>query len=265
MRNAPVLLVDDDPVVLNLHAAVVRSFGFETEIAETAQEGIDAARARTFSFIVSDVQMPGEGGFDFVERLDKLGLKTMPVLFLTGYDDLEIVRGGLRAGGDDFLIKGQPIEVIRGRIAFWMASGFPGLPVSLRRLALKAANKLQGDAFPGVLQALGRSEEVTQSVIAQVQAERAGLGPDYGRRLVERLCIMARVSKLIIEADDGLAHHLRFPDHAFHIIRALDTDWHTSLFSMFAEFETWAADERYDIAGSMPLNHAEDYDWSQPA
>jgi DNA-binding response OmpR family regulator len=136
MKNGPVLLVDDEPVVLKINAAAVRHFGFDAITADTVEDGLEIVRAYKPALIISDVQMPGMGGFDFAESMERQGMKLMPIIYMTGYNDLEVFRGGLRVGGDDFVAKGSPIEVLRRRVAFWMTTGFPALPKDLRRRAL---------------------------------------------------------------------------------------------------------------------------------
>jgi len=196
MDKGLVLLVDDEPVVLRIQAAAVQQFGFETLIAETVEEAIGVTRAHRPSLIISDVQMPGEGGFDFVDSLEKQGLKNMPVIYLTGYDDIDIIRGGLRAGGDDFVIKGGSVERLRNRIAFWMVSGFTELPSDLRRRALADANAMKGDAFSHVEDHIKVDSFITERVSSRIAEEIAMMPEGYGLRLVERVCFLGGCRRL---------------------------------------------------------------------
>lgn len=261
MDKGLVLLVDDEPVVLRIQAAAVQQFGFETLIAETAEEGIAIARAHRPSLVISDVQMPGEGGFDFVDSLEKQGLKTMPVIYLTGYDDIDIVRGGLRAGGDDFVIKGGSVEKLRNRIAFWMVSGFLELPSDLRRRALQAANSVRGDEFSHVEEHIRVDSEITGRVAARLARELAALPGDYGTRLVDRVCFLGRLSKTIIDESDSFGHFLRFPDYLIGTMNRLDPPWKRELWPLLQRFEDWACDTRFVLSGVEPLRQFQDYDW----
>ncbi|MCJ9429250.1 response regulator [Kordiimonas marina] len=261
MNTGPVLLVDDEPVVLRIHAAAVKQFGFETIIAETAEEAVSLTRAYRPSLVISDVQMPGEGGFDFVEALDRSGLKAMPVIFLTGYDDIEIVRGGLKAGGDDFIIKGGSVERLRNRIAFWLASGFQELPSDLRRRALIAANAVKGDHFSKVEDHLTYSPALTQRVLKAVRAEMAPLGADFGVRLVERVCFLGRLSKLIIDECASFGDFVRFPDYIIAVINGLNPVWKREMWPLLGRFEDWACDMRFVYAGVEPLKPFREYEW----
>ena len=264
MVHAPVLLVDDDPVVLRVHAAAVKSFGFRTQYAETAEEALDLIDQEDYALVISDVQMPGEGGFDLVRQLWESGQKRMPVLYLTGYDDLEIIRSGLRVGGDDFLGKGQSVNRLRERIAFWMASGFQGLPKDIRRRAIAEANTMEGDSFTGMKSSITCREPVVDRVMQAVEEELALVPLEYGERLIERMFIMARVAKLCIEHSDGLGDYVRFPDHMYQVMTRIKPGWRPAFQVLFGQFDDWAKDYRFIRAGAEPLAQIDHYDWPDP-
>ena len=261
MKGGTVLLVDDEPVVLQMQAAAVRHFGFEAIIAETAEEAAGLVRAHRPSLVISDVQMPGEGGFDLIEGLEKTGLKSMPVIYLTGYDDIEIVRGGLRAGGDDFVIKGGPASGLRHRVAFWMTSGFTELPTDLRRRALQAANATKGDEFIGVEQNFAGGTRLVEAAINAISAELAELPKDFGGRLVERVSFMGRLSNLIIQDSQSFGDFVRFPEYIDAVVRKLDVAWAKDMWPLFHRFDDWACDARFVLAGVETLKPFSEYEW----
>lgn len=265
----PVLLVDDDPIVLRMHAAVLRSFGMPHILAETIEDALGHVRKHKISLIVSDVQMPGQGGFDFARQLKELELKTMPVLFLTGYDDLETLRGGLRAGGDDFIIKGSKASWLRERLAFWSVSGFRTLPDELRRRALAHVNAMKGDAFTGVEGLLARRSDMVKMLAQQMAKEMAAAsalsGTPYGERLVERVCFLARLSNLVIRysEDSGTAgDFLRFPDYVYRVTQKLNLPWGPEFSVLLKEFDYWSQDPRFVLAGEEALLPYAHYSWA---
>jgi len=261
MKDGTVLLLDDEPVVLQVNAAAVRHFGFEAIIAENAEEATELVRSHRPSLIISDIQMPGEGGFDFMEGLERAGLKNMPAIYLTGYDDIDIVRGGLRAGGDDFIIKGGSVDALRHRIAFWMVSGFKELPVEVRRRALKAANQVKGDSFGGVEANFAGASKLVQSVKKKIAGELAALPGTFGERLVERICFMGRLSNLVIKESAAFGDLIRFPEHVDAVARQLDVPWGKEMSPLFNRFEDWSCDTRFVLAGVEALRPITDYSW----
>lgn len=261
MRNGPVLLLDDEPVVLQVHAAAVRQFGFEALLADTAEEALQIARTHQPALVISDVQMPGEGGFDFISALNAQGLKNMPAIYLTGYNDIDVVRGGLRAGGDDFIIKGGSVDVLRRRIAFWMASGFSELPKELRRRALIKANAVKGDAFPGVKAHFDRDTGVLERSQKRILEELAAVPKDFGMRLVDRICLMGRASNILINESEEFGDLVRFPDHMDQIFRRMDVPWAKDMWPLFENFEEWGSDKRFVMAGVETLKPYDQYEW----
>lgn len=261
MRKGPILLVDDEPVVLQIHAAAVKHFGFETIIAGNAEQAIDYVRSYRPAMIISDVQMPGDGGFDFVSNLDRAGLKTMPVVFLTGYNDIDIVRGGLKSGGDDFIIKGGSIERLRNRIAFWMAGGFGELPADVRRRALAEANAEIGDSIDNVERHLELSQTTLVQIKERMAAEMYNLPSTFGKRLVERICYLGRLSKITLEESRGFGDLVRFPDYVLKVNQSLDRPWSKEVWPLLKRFDDWSCDTRFVLAGMEPLKQFFEYEW----
>ena len=119
MRNidpeARLLVVDDEPNILELLSVSLRFAGFEVA---TATNGIDAlARAREFApeLVVLDVMLPGLDGFEVARQLRGAG-DQVPVLFLTAKDATEDRVQGLTLGGDDYVTKPFSLEEVVARI-----------------------------------------------------------------------------------------------------------------------------------------------------
>ena len=113
--EARLLVVDDEPSILELLAASLRFSGFEVA---TATDGEDAlVRARDFApeLVVLDVMMPGLDGFEVARRLRASG-DQVPVLFLTAKDATEDRVQGLTIGGDDYVTKPFSLEEVVARI-----------------------------------------------------------------------------------------------------------------------------------------------------
>src|SRR3954466_15951508 len=87
-KEARLLVVDDEPSIVELLSAALRFAGFEGETASGGLEAIDAAASFRPDLLVLDVMMPGLDGFGVVRRLRQNGVRT-PVLFLTAKDATE--------------------------------------------------------------------------------------------------------------------------------------------------------------------------------
>ena len=117
-RSAPearLLVVDDEPNILELLSASLRFAGFEVATAADGQQALALAESFRPDLLVLDVMMPGLDGFDVVRRLRQAGRHT-PVLFLTARDATEDKVTGLTLGGDDYVTKPFSLEEVLARI-----------------------------------------------------------------------------------------------------------------------------------------------------
>ena len=80
-----VLVVDDEPSITDLVAAVLRYEGFQVEVAATGRKALQAATAFRPHLVVLDVMLPDLDGFQVQQRLASDGLR-VPILFLTARD-----------------------------------------------------------------------------------------------------------------------------------------------------------------------------------
>jgi two-component system, OmpR family, response regulator len=113
--EARLLVVDDEPNILELLATSLRFAGFEVTTATNGREALAAARSSRPDLVVLDVMMPDMDGFDVVRRMRGEGA-TVPVLFLTARDATEDKVAGLTVGGDDYVTKPFSLEEIIARI-----------------------------------------------------------------------------------------------------------------------------------------------------
>ncbi len=113
--EARLLVVDDEPNIVELLSASLRFAGFEVETAAGGLEAVDKARAFRPDLLVLDVMMPGLDGFGVVRRLRQDGVRT-PVVFLTAKDATEDKVQGLTLGGDDYVTKPFSLEEVVARI-----------------------------------------------------------------------------------------------------------------------------------------------------
>ncbi|GAA4619508.1 response regulator [Saccharopolyspora hordei] len=102
--GARVLVVDDEPNILELLTAALRLSGFEVHGAGTAADALRAAAEWRPDIVVLDVMLPDRDGFSVASEL-RAGGDTVPVLFLTARDAVEDRIAGLTAGGDDYVTK----------------------------------------------------------------------------------------------------------------------------------------------------------------
>jgi CheY-like chemotaxis protein len=112
-----VLLVEDEDIVRDLIAGVLRRHGHEVVTAPDGQEALEVAEEHegTIDIVVTDVVMPEMNGGQLAEALSETGYD-IPVLFISGYTDNTIVQHGVLEGGVHYLQKPFDPEKLLRRI-----------------------------------------------------------------------------------------------------------------------------------------------------
>jgi len=112
-----VLLIEDDAVVRQLTARILRRQGYKVLVATQANEALELAadHSTRIDLFLSDVVMPGESGPSVIERLSAARPSTK-VLFVSGYPGDDISRRGVDEGSFRFLAKPYSSEQLAQRV-----------------------------------------------------------------------------------------------------------------------------------------------------
>ena len=113
-RNQRILVVDDEPSIVDAVATSLRYEGFAVEEAVTGRLALSAAQDNPPDLIVLDVMLPDIEGIEVCRRLRASG-DTTPVVFLTARDAIGDKVVGLELG-DDYLTKPFSIDELVARI-----------------------------------------------------------------------------------------------------------------------------------------------------
>jgi two-component system, OmpR family, response regulator len=110
-----ILVVDDEPNIVDVVAMALRYQGFEVASAGTGREALDQVSAFRPHLMVLDVMLPDMEGFDVAERLGAQRAD-VPIVFLTARDATPDKVRGLTSGGDDYVTKPFSLEELVARI-----------------------------------------------------------------------------------------------------------------------------------------------------
>jgi two-component system OmpR family response regulator len=113
--EARLLVVEDEPNILELLSASLRYAGFDVATADNGHDALKSAQASRPDLMVLDVMMPGIDGFEVLRRMRSDGIHC-PVVFLTARDATEDKVTGLTLGGDDYVTKPFSLEEVVARI-----------------------------------------------------------------------------------------------------------------------------------------------------
>lgn len=105
-RTKRILIVDDDQALREFLEQVLREEGFQTAGASNGEEALKLMEESSFDLIMTDLIMPGTGGFEVLRRL-QTGRRRIPVLVISGKSLDSSTEEMIRAEGNvvDFLPK----------------------------------------------------------------------------------------------------------------------------------------------------------------
>jgi CheY-like chemotaxis protein/nitrogen-specific signal transduction histidine kinase len=112
LEGTRILLVEDEPDSRELIAMVLRGRGADVVAVGSCREALSAFAKQRPHLVISDIAMPGESGYDLIERLRSLPAEqggATPAIALTAYAGAEDVSHALRVGFDTHIAK--PVEM----------------------------------------------------------------------------------------------------------------------------------------------------------
>lgn len=106
MRRLRVVLIDDDPDFANTTAILLKLMGHDPQVFGEAQTAFAAMHEQKPDVILSDLAMPEMSGCELADRVrGHQGLKDIPLVAITGYDDAVHTAQAIDAGFDYRLVK----------------------------------------------------------------------------------------------------------------------------------------------------------------
>lgn len=114
-----VMLVEDTRSIAMVMAARLQSIGHQVSHVVNGQEAVDLFGQLSPDLVIMDIDMPVMNGFKATARIRELEKKQRqwtPIIFLTASDTLENLLTAIEAGGDDFLPKSAPEEVLLAKM-----------------------------------------------------------------------------------------------------------------------------------------------------
>jgi two-component system OmpR family response regulator len=110
-----VLVVDDEPSIVDAVATSLRYEGFEVDVAVTGRDALTLAQEDPPDLVILDVMLPGLDGLEVTRRLRADGVD-VPILFVTARDTLDDKLAGLTIGGDDYVTKPFALAEVIARV-----------------------------------------------------------------------------------------------------------------------------------------------------
>jgi putative two-component system response regulator len=103
-NEANILVVDDEPLVLNSLSGLLRELGYSVISCKNGKEAMDKFIESKIDVVLTDIKMPQVSGIELLEKIHNIN-KEMPVILMTAYTQMDMAIAGIRHGAFDFIIK----------------------------------------------------------------------------------------------------------------------------------------------------------------
>ncbi len=104
LEKLRVLLVDDDPNILDLLKTYLAGRGYAAEARRSAREGLEQLRDGEFDLVISDGQMAEMDGFEFI-HIVRANHPEIGIILMTAYEGQFPLSESLKAGADGYITK----------------------------------------------------------------------------------------------------------------------------------------------------------------
>ncbi|SDI28222.1 response regulator transcription factor [Desulfosporosinus hippei] len=125
LKGIKLLLVDDEPNILQFLEMGLQEEGFEVQTAQDGMAAVTLAKQFQPHIIILDVMMPGMDGFEVCRMLKKT--ENVAIIMLTAKDEVDDRVKGLTLGADDYMMKPFSFEELLARIQARIRNQFPNL------------------------------------------------------------------------------------------------------------------------------------------
>jgi len=99
-----ILVIDDEPVVLNSCRKVLEEDGFDVYLVPSADEALKAMKKEVFDLLLVDVKMPKHNGIYLMQKV-KEKWPDVPIIVMSGYPTPDTITDGAKMGADAFIAK----------------------------------------------------------------------------------------------------------------------------------------------------------------
>jgi two-component system, OmpR family, response regulator len=148
MSAQRILVVDDEPSIVDAVATALRYEGFEVDEATGGRDALRTVAEREPDLVVLDWMLPDLDGIEVGRRMRERGFKSA-ILFLTAKDAIENKVEALRAGGDDYVTKPFSLAEIVARVQAILRRTQSELPGDVLRFADLTLDEQRHEVFRG--------------------------------------------------------------------------------------------------------------------
>ena len=112
-----ILIVDDVPDNIQVAMSILKEENYEFSFATSGDSALELIADNDFDLVLLDVMMPGIDGYEVCIRLrENPDTEDIPVIFVTAKSDVDSIRKGFEAGGQDYIVKPFHADELLARV-----------------------------------------------------------------------------------------------------------------------------------------------------
>jgi two-component system OmpR family response regulator len=134
-----ILVIEDDKTIAAYIAKGLRETGYTVDVTNDGDEGSDLAQIGPYDAAVVDIMLPGTDGLTIIEEMRAEHITT-PVLILSAKRSVDDRVRGLRAGGDDYMVKPFSFSELEARIEALIRRSTPAPAETSESATLRVAD-----------------------------------------------------------------------------------------------------------------------------
>lgn len=117
MKENSILVIDDDLILLKT-AEEILSGQYNVSVAKSGIQALNLLNKKVIpDLILLDIDMPQMDGYETLEEIKKIdGCELIPIIFLTGFSEMDYEVKGLKAGAVDYIVKPFAKEILMARV-----------------------------------------------------------------------------------------------------------------------------------------------------
>jgi diguanylate cyclase (GGDEF)-like protein len=159
-----ILVVEDSAILRQSMKKLIEEIGHSTLFANSGEEALQMVGIIDFDLVIMDVEMPGLDGFETTTLMrEAFDTRWIPIIFATGHAGDDNVLSGIRAGGDDYLIKPLSKKLLEAKLI--AMNRIAKMQNQLTRLNSELAALNQYDSLTQILNRHTFIEKASQSLL----------------------------------------------------------------------------------------------------
>jgi DNA-binding NtrC family response regulator len=115
MNKKNILIIDDEQPILDLLKVFVEDNGYNAKTAASAEKGLAMIHNSQFDMLLLDIHLPDGNGLSILQKVHPL-YPQLPIIMITGNDDIEIAEECLKHGAVDYIAKPFDCEYLKTSI-----------------------------------------------------------------------------------------------------------------------------------------------------